>query len=120
MRLALLFAFALALPLAGCRDGLVDLPPDANPNAPGGVRSMYLKGSGLIALNETVTYRGEPFPNATYSWTYEGDAEVETADASSDRVFRLHGTRNGLGRLTMTAYVDGQVFAQTTRDIEVR
>ena len=120
MRLALLLAFALALPLAGCRDGLVDPPLNTNPDTPGGVHTMYLKGSPLIVLNGTVEYRGEPFPNATYAWTYEGDAVIETPSANTDRVFTLHGMTNGLGRITMTAFVNGRVYAQTSRDVEVR
>ena len=122
---ALALAGALALPLAGCRDSLVDPVPDPVEEPVPSVPSMYLKGPTSLAIDEVVQYRGEPLgEGVTYGWgtAESGPSEeplVDSPDPSGSRVFRLRGLQPGRLTLVINAYRGGRIIASGRKVLTV-
>lgn len=128
--LASALALAVALPLAGCREAIVDpLPDDAQPGTPGSSEEVlpdteggefYLKGPATMERGQRSVFRSEPLTGATrFAWFFDGDPLLEVESPTS-RVTYMTARSYGTAVVTVVHYDErGQVLGEGRKRVSV-
>ncbi|MEM1041516.1 MAG: hypothetical protein AAGI91_02700 [Bacteroidota bacterium] len=110
-----LLLLALMLCVTGCRESLVDVPPDSAEETPptdpeeqeANVRGIYVKGEYSLSVGDTRSYRAESLPEAVrYEWTLRGESTgtiVGTPTDVLERLYDLTGADPGTAYLRVAA-----------------